>query len=115
MRALRLVGPRGLLLSTFVPTTRRERLTGLIGRRCLAPGEALLLERTRSIHTFGMRFSILAALLDDDLAVLDVRRMPPNRLLLPRRRVRHVLECSEQAEVLPGDRLVLAPVGRPSP
>jgi uncharacterized protein len=113
MRVLRLVGPRGLRLSALVPTTRRERLRGLIGRRGLATDEALLLQRARSIHTFGMRFSILSALLDDDLAVIDVRRMPPNRLLLPRRRVRHVLECSEQAEVRPGDRLVLGPVGRP--
>jgi uncharacterized protein len=115
MRALRLIGPRGLRLSAVVPTTRRERVRGLIGRRSLATDQALLLQRARSIHTFGMRYSILAALLDDDLAVVDVRRMPPSRLLLPRRGVRHVLECSEQAEVRPGDRLVLGPAARPSP
>ena len=110
MRVLVLLGPRGLRLTVIAPRTVRERLTGLIGRGSISHDEALLLGRARSIHTFGMRFSILAVLLDDDMAVVEVRRMPPNRLLLPRRGVRHVLECSEHAEIRPGDRLVLEPV-----
>ncbi len=114
MRAIQLVGPRFLRIRARAPETRRERARGLRGRSNLAFDEALLLERARSIHTFGMRFSILAALLDDHLAVIDVRRLPPNRLLLPRRRVRHVLECSEQMTIRPGDRLVLEPPARAS-
>ena len=37
-------------------------MRGLLGRSELGPDEALLLERARSVHTFGMRFEIAAAL-----------------------------------------------------
>ena len=79
-------------------------MRGLLGRSELAPDEALLLERTRSVHTFGMRFEIAAALLDRDFVVRAAVRMPPRRVLLPRRDVRHVLELAGDAEVRPGDR-----------
>lgn len=105
MRACRIVGPRGLRLSASVPGTRRERARGLIGRTNLATDEALLLERTRSIHTFGMRFTISVVLLDDQLVVRAVRSIPPNRVLLPRPGVRHILECAERADVRSHDRL----------
>ena len=103
MRAF-LVG--GLRLRVLVPTTRRERMRGLLGTGRLSPTEGLLLERTRSVHTFGMRFPIAAVLLDRSLTVLAVHRMPPRRLLLPRRRVRHVLECHVDTPLRTGDRLV---------
>jgi uncharacterized protein len=90
-----------------VPETRRERMRGLLGRRALDPDEALLLERTRSVHTIGMRFAIAAALLDADGVVHAVVRMPPNRVLLPRPRVRHVLELAEGTNVGTGDRVRL--------
>ncbi len=77
-----------------VPQTRRERARGLLGRSGLEPNEGLLLERTRSVHTFGMRFPIDAVLLDRDERVIDVVRLPPNRVLLPRRRVRAVIEVA---------------------
>ncbi|MEW6193491.1 MAG: DUF192 domain-containing protein [Bacillota bacterium] len=35
-----------------------RRLRGLLGRRSLSPGEGLLLEPCRSVHTFFMRFPI---------------------------------------------------------
>ena len=38
-------------------STRRERLVGLAFRR-RPPGHALLLERCRSVHTFGMRYRL---------------------------------------------------------
>ena len=83
-------------------------MRGLRGRPELPRHEALLLERTRSIHTFGMVFAISAVLLDGDLRVLAVKRMPPRRLLLPRPGVRHVLECGVDADLRRGDRLVVA-------
>jgi hypothetical protein len=55
-----------------------------------------------------MRFPIAAVLLDADLTVLNVVPMPPGRLLLPRRRVRHVLECPIGTELRPGDSMVVA-------
>ena len=77
-----------------VPETGRERARGLSGRDALAPHEGLLLRRCRSVHTFGMRFAIDAVLLDRDDRVVAIVTMPPGRILLPRRRVRHVLEVA---------------------
>jgi uncharacterized protein len=87
-------------------------MRGLIDRVSLGPDEALLLERTRSVHTFGMRFPITAALLDRDGVVRGVVRMTPRRLLLPRPGLRHVLELAEDADVRPGDHLEPAPATR---
>jgi len=50
----------------WIPKTLRERARGLLGRSELEPNEGLLLERSRSVHTFGMRFPIDAVLLDRD-------------------------------------------------
>ena len=105
MRTVTLFGPRGMRLRAMVPEGRRERMRGLIVRASLGPYEALLLERTRSVHTFGVRFPISAALLDAGHAVRTVVRLPPRRLLLPRRGVRHVLELGVNADLRPGDRV----------
>jgi hypothetical protein len=77
-----------------VPETRRERWRGLLGRSSLRPDEGLLLEHCRSVHTFGMRFAIDAVLLDRDHRVVAVVNLPPGRVLLPRPRVRHILEVA---------------------
>jgi hypothetical protein len=71
----------------------------------LAVDQALLLERTRSIHTFGMRFPIAAVQLDRDLVVRSVRPVRPGKLLLPGLGIRHVLECAIGVDLRPGDRL----------
>ena len=105
MRKLRLVGPRGQVFLAHLPETRRERMRGLLGRSRLASDRALLLQRTRSVHTFGMRFPITVALLDRELVVRSVRPVRPGRLLLPRLGTRHVLECAPGADLRPGDRL----------
>ena len=78
----------------WIAETRRERARGLLGRSGLEPDEGLLLEHTRSVHTFGMRFSIDAVLLDRDDRVIGVVRLSPNRVLLPRPHVRAVLEVA---------------------
>ena len=106
MEWIDLVDPRGQRLRVEVPTTRRERARGLRGRRDLPPDQALLLRRCRSVHTFGMGFSIDAVLLDRCHRVIDVVAMPPGRLLLPRRVVRHILECAQGVDLRPGDRLI---------
>jgi uncharacterized membrane protein (UPF0127 family) len=105
VRTVTLLGPRGLRLRAMVPEGPRERMRGLIGRAGFGHSEALLLEHTRSVHTFGMGFPISAALLDAGHVVRAVHRMPPGRLLLPRRGVRHVLELGLDADVRPGDRI----------
>jgi uncharacterized membrane protein (UPF0127 family) len=50
--------------------TPLARLRGLLGRRSLPHGQALLIEPCKSIHTFFMRFPIDAAFLSRDLRVL---------------------------------------------
>lgn len=81
-------------------------MRGLIGRNGLEPRHALLLLRTRSVHTFGMRFQVLAVLLDEGLLVAAIKMLRPGRLLLPRAGVRHVLECAAEADLRTGDRLI---------
>ena len=108
MDSARLVDQRGTVWTVHVPTSRRERIRGLRGHPPLGPHQGLLLKRTRSVHTFGMRFPISVVLLDGDLNVIRTTPMRPGRLLWPRRGVRHVLECREDADLRPGDRLVVA-------
>jgi hypothetical protein len=98
-----------------VPESHRERMRGLVdpSTRDL---DGLLLERARSVHTFGLGRPIRIVLLDRELAVLDVIDLPPRRLLLPRRRVRHVVELLRELPVSRGDRVrgytVAAALGR---
>lgn len=91
-----------------IPTTRRERARGLRGRDRIEPGSGMLLPRARSIHTIGMRFEIAVAYLDVDLRILEVVRVSPGRILLPRRGARHVLEARTDARIRAGYRLRLS-------
>lgn len=60
-------GMRVMLAQRFL-----ARLVGLLGRRGLAPDEALLLAPCNNIHTFFMRFHIDVVFLDKDGAVLAI-------------------------------------------
>ncbi len=86
----------GEVLATLeVAADRRARSRGLLGRDGFEG--ALLLERTRSVHTVGMRFPIDVAVCDADLVVLRTRRLRPGRVTLPVRGGRHVLEAEAGA------------------
>ena len=50
------------------------RLLGLAGLRALPPATALLLPRTRSVHTLGMRFALDLVWLDRDGNVVRTDR-----------------------------------------
>ena len=65
-----------------IATTRRERLVGLLGTRVPPPpGDGLLLEGCRSVHTCGMRYPLRLTWLDADGAVLRVdAHVPPWRV-----------------------------------
>jgi hypothetical protein len=65
----------------------------------------MFLRRCRSVHTFGMRVPITVAGLDRWLGVRWVAVVPPRRVVLPRRGVRHALELAGDADVRQGDRL----------
>jgi uncharacterized protein len=59
----------------------RARLLGLAGLQRLPPHAGLLLPRTRSVHTFGMRFPLDLIWLDRDGRVVRVdRAVPPGRV-----------------------------------
>ena len=88
-----------------VARTRSQRTRGLLGRDSLAPDEAFLIPRCRSIHTFGMRFTLTVAFLDESGRVLKVRRIPPGRFVLPKRGVRHIMELADGAAILPGEQV----------
>jgi uncharacterized protein len=66
-------------------TTLRARLLGLAFLRELPHGHALLIANCRSVHTFGMRFRVDVAWLDERGRVLRVeRRVGPRRVLVCR-------------------------------
>jgi uncharacterized membrane protein (UPF0127 family) len=84
-----------------------ERSLGLIGKRTY--DGAMLLPRTRSIHSFGVRFALDVAFLDRGMRVLSVVRLRPWRLTMPRLRATQTLEakagCFERWTLRVGDEL----------
>jgi uncharacterized membrane protein (UPF0127 family) len=111
MRVVWMDGPGGGW-RVLVPETRRERMRGLRGHPPPGPREAMLFVRCRSVQTFGMDRAISVVFLDGSMRVTGVRRCRPGRLLVGRRRTRHVLECDVAAVVRIGDRFTpAAPAG----
>jgi uncharacterized protein len=90
-----LVSDARVLASAECATTRRERRVGLLGRDGLEG--ALLIEKCRWVHTFGMRFAIDVAFVDDEAVVLKIVRMPKHRIGLPVPRARMVIEAEAGA------------------
>jgi uncharacterized protein len=69
------------------------RLRGLIGRRHLAPTEALWLRPCYGVHTFWMFFAIDVIFLDRELRIVKlVENLRPFRLTMPHGQARSVLE-----------------------
>src|SRR5215218_4271609 len=66
--------------------TPAARLLGLALLRSIPEGHALFIPDCRSVHTFGMRFPIDVAFLDDAGTAIRVeRRLPPRRVIACRR------------------------------
>jgi len=70
------------------------RLLGLAGLRALPAGVALLLPRTRSIHTCGMRFALDLLWLDEAGRVVRIDRGVPPWRVRACREARAVVELS---------------------
>jgi 3-hydroxybutyryl-CoA dehydrogenase len=70
----------------------RARLLGLAGLAPIPPGVALLLPRTRSVHTLGMRFALDLVWLDADGRVVRIDRAVPPRRARACRAARAVVE-----------------------
>ncbi len=89
-----------------------SRFWGLMGRRELPRGEALLLRSTSSIHTAFMRFPIDVVFIDRSQRVVNVApEVKPFRVALARRGAHSALELpggtAAEARVEPGDELVI--------
>lgn len=94
------------------------RLRGLIGRRRLAPAEALWLRPCNGVHTWWMHYAIDVIFLDRELRIVKlVENMRPFRLTAPHREARSVLEMSahsiSRANLKVGDQLEIVRGERP--
>jgi uncharacterized protein len=92
----------------LIPETRKERMRGLRGHPPPTHREAMLFLECRSVQTFGMREPISVVFLDREMRVLGVRHCRPGRLVMVRRRARHVLETDVRTELRIGDRFSAA-------
>jgi uncharacterized membrane protein (UPF0127 family) len=88
---------RAVATNIEVANSFGRRFRGLIGRSGLETGEALLFERARQVHTFGMRFPIDVVFCDRDWRVVHV--VPGLR---PRRITRFVWSAYRVVELREG-------------
>jgi uncharacterized membrane protein (UPF0127 family) len=84
-----------VLASLTIASSRADRRRGLLGRDGL--DGALLIERARSVHTFGMRFPIDVAFCDDDLVVRRTVALRPGRVTRPVRGAHSAIEAEAGA------------------
>lgn len=107
MRTVWLLRGGDVLASAEVAETWADRARGLIGHSRY--DGALLLTRTRSVHSAGVRFPLDIAYLDHELTIVAMAKIRPWSVALPRRGCRHVLEAQagafERWRLLPGDQI----------
>jgi uncharacterized protein len=93
-----------------ITETVQERLRGLLGRDHLPSGEALLLKRCGSVHTFGMRFAIDVVFLDRCERTVAIHHNVRKRRMLFNLRAAQTLEMPAGAArdwgLVVGDQLV---------
>jgi uncharacterized membrane protein (UPF0127 family) len=90
-----LVSDAHVLASAECATSRGDRRRGLLGRNHLEG--ALVIEPCRWIHTFGMRFDVDVAFLDERGVVIKTMHVHRNRLGVPVFRARRVIEAEAGA------------------
>jgi uncharacterized membrane protein (UPF0127 family) len=93
---------RDIGVEVSITETAQERMRGLLGRDSLASGQALLLRRCGSIHTFGMRFAIDVLFLDRHQHVVAIHHEVPRRRMRFTPRAAHTLEMAAGAARLHG-------------
>ncbi len=84
-----------VLAAAEVAASLGERTKGLLGQSGYEG--AMVLPRTRSVHTFGMRFTIDVAVCDKDMVVVRVTRLRPWRISVPCKGGRSVIEAQAGA------------------
>lgn len=95
----------------YLAESLMARTKGLAGLEGLADGVALWIARTRSVHSFGMRFALDLVWLDGDGAVVRVDRDVPRRRNRLCRRARSICEAAAGQ----GDRVAAAIEAAPGP
>lgn len=90
----------------------KSRFLGLMLRRELPQGEALIITHCNMVHMFFMRFAIDTIFISDDFVVMDTHtNLKPWRISKLVHGAAHVVELSEgtlmSAPVNPGDVLEL--------
>lgn len=80
-----------VLASVELPEGRKNKAVGLLGRSGIEG--AMLLRPARSVHSFGMRFDLDIAFLDENNVVIRTLQLPRNRITPPVWRARSVLEA----------------------
>ena len=100
--------------NAVIADTLSARIKGLLGRKKLGEGEALVIKPCNSVHNFFMRFSIDLLFVDrQDRIVKIVQAMPPFRLSSISLNASYVIELpagiisSTQTKI--GDRIRLIP------
>jgi uncharacterized membrane protein (UPF0127 family) len=94
--------PGGLTL--LIAGDRRSRMLGLARLPGLAPDQALLIERCRSVHTAGMRFALDLVWLDGSGALVRLDHAVAPRRVRTCLRARSVVETAAGC----GERLAAA-------
>ena len=100
--------------NAVIADTLSGRIKGLIGRKKLKSGEALVIKPCNSVHTFFMSFSIDLLFVDSQERIVKiVQAMPPFRLSSISLNASYVIELpagiisSTQTKI--GDRIRLIP------
>ena len=98
-----------VLAAAEVATSFGQRTKGLLGRSGYEG--AMVLPKTRSVHTIGMRFPIDVAVCDRDMVVVRTTTLRPWRMSMPARGGRMVIEAEagafERWGLKTGDQLEL--------
>lgn len=104
--------------SVEVATTFWARMTGLMGRRPIPPGHALMIPHCGSVHTFFMRFDLDLFFLDSEGRIVKVaRNVTPYRIVLGGMRAATTVEIAagwlEAKALQPGDLVTLSGANSP--
>jgi len=113
LRLLNLTRNTVLASSLRVAETASARSKGLLGLKCLPPGEGLWIIPCESIHTFWMQFSIDLVYLDRKKRIRKlVSDIPPWRLsacLMAHSVIELPAGTIQRSLTLPGDALEFSP------
>ena len=88
-----------------------SRRRGLLGRRSLPEGQAMIIAPSNAVHTFFMQFPIDIAFVSKDGRILKARSAVPARRVTASLRAYAVIEMPagalERTQTVPGDTLIV--------